>query len=128
MARPAKPLNVHILKGTGKKHPERMRERENEPENINPIGDAPETLSKIEQAAWHEIVNNAIPGVLGEADRLAVEETARLVVKCRGLGDEPAIGQERNLLNRYLGQMGMTPSERSKIRIDKPKPKNKFDE
>ena len=139
MARPAKPLNVHVLKGTGKSHPDRMRARENEPENINEIGAAPKTLNKIETAAFDEIVKTCIPGVLGEADRIAVEEAARLLIKCRGYSANigfkkadhievvPATQAERTLFAKYLGQFGMTPSERSKIRIEKPAPKNKFD-
>jgi len=32
------------------------------------------------------------------------------------------------LLLRYLGQFGMTPSERTKIAVPKDKPKNRFDD
>ena len=42
MARPRKPTNILKLTGSAKKHPDRMRERENEPEEKDPIGKAPD--------------------------------------------------------------------------------------
>ena len=131
------PLNVHKLKNTAKAHPERMRKRENEPENKNPIGKPSRFLTRFEKAAWREIVKWTIDGVLGEADRLAVEQAARLLVKCRGLGTTVVEGlevplwatiQEQTLFFRYLGQFGMMPADRSKINIPKGKPKNPFDD
>ncbi len=126
--RPPLPLNVLNLRSSGKKNPARLKARENEPENIKPLREPPRFLSRAEKAAYREIVGMTIPGVLGEADSLAVEETARLLVKCRGLGDEPAMAAERRLLFSYLGQMGMMPADRAKISIPKPKPKNRFDD
>ncbi len=64
----------------------------------------------------------AIDGVLGEADRFAAEEAARSLVKCRGQADELAMAVERNQFFKYLGQFGMTLSERSKISVPKESP------
>ena len=133
MARPRKPTNVLQLSGSVKKDPARFKERENEPENVNPIGEPIESMNQHEKDAWREVVKLSIPGVLGEADRLAVEMASRLLVKCRGLyefeGERvPATIQEQTLFLRYLSQFGMTPADRSKINIPKAKPKNKFDD
>ena len=63
--------------------------------------------------------------VLGEADRLAVAVASQITAKCMaGVADH----QDRTLLLRYLGQLGMTPSERTKIAVPKDKPKNPFDD
>lgn len=124
MGRPKLPKNVHYLKGTDKKDPQRMRARENEPEDTRDLGSVPETLTELERKAWDEIVNNAIPGVLGQADRQAVELAAVLMTKFRARETTAAdIGQ----LIRLLGQFGMTPSERSKINVGgKGKEENPF--
>lgn len=136
--RPRTPSNVLKLRGADKKHPERMREREHEPENVDPIGDPPACLSKTEQAAWREIIDNACPGVLGKADRFAIEEMARLLVKLRlqkkvrGKGrkmviDKPMLG-EKALFSQWCSRIGMTPADRSKIKIPPPPGKNPFDD
>ncbi len=80
MARPHKPLNVLRMNGTAKNHPARLKKRENEPENVKPLPDPPTHLSKHDKAAYKEIVELSIPGVLGEADTLAVEQAASLLV------------------------------------------------
>ena len=135
--RPRKPTNVLLLSGAKKNHPERLKEREGEPVNKNPIGSPVKFLTKHEKAAWREIVKLSIDGVLGEADRLAVEHASRLLVKCRGLetyeddGKEIKIWasvQEQTLFLRYLSQLGMTPADRSKINIPGKKEKNPFDD
>ncbi len=125
MPQPRVPTNILRLRGADKKHPDRMKERENEPVNKNPIGKPPSYLTVKEKKYWGEIIHDCIDGVLGEADRIAVSMAARLLGKCAG---NNATSQEQTQLFRYLGQFGMTPSERSKIAIPKAKPKNKFDD
>ena len=125
MARSRTPTNILELKGSFKKDPKRLVERGEEPLNANPIGDAPDWLSEDEVIAWNEIVHDAIDGVLGEADRLAV---ANASVLCSNIKIKEASAQEQNLFNKYLGQFGMIPSERSKINMPKKKDKNRFDE
>jgi len=127
MARPFTPKNILLIRGADKNHPARMKKRENEPENIKPLRNPPTHLSKHDKAAYKEIVGFSIPGVLGEADTLAVEQAASLLVKCRGLG-EPPTAAERRLLFSYLGQMGMLPADRAKISIPKPDKPNRFDD
>ena len=133
MGRPALPKNIHILKGTAKKHPDRMRARENEPENTKSIGAPSKYLSKTEKLFFKEIVRLSITGVLGEADRISVELAANLLMKSRGLwivdGEVvQATAGEQGLLFKYLAQFGMLPGDRSKLSIDQGKKKNKFDD
>ena len=126
MGRPALPKNVHILKGTGKTHPERMRERADEPENKNPLGNAPKSLNANEKVYWDLIKKESIPGVLGEADRLAVGIASKLLAKA--YSEEGAASAELAQLIRLLAQFGMTPADRSKISMPAKKVKNAFDE
>lgn len=125
MPQPRVPTNVLKLRGGLKNRPSRAKLRENEPENVNPVGKAPNHLSKTEKLAFNEIVKLAINGVLGEADRLSIELAACLLVKCR---DRSASSTEQHQFFRYLSVFGMTPADRSKIRINKPKEHNPFDE
>jgi phage terminase small subunit len=125
MARPRKPTNVLILKGAGKKDPQRLRAREGEPENINPTGDPPKHLEGAELAAWGELVGMAIPGVLGEADRMALEVASVLIAKFRA---KEISGPELSQLTKLLSQFGMTPADRSKINLPGKKKKNAFDD
>ena len=131
MGRPALPKNVHILKGTAKKDAARMRPRENEPENSSPLGKPSKYLNAKEKLFFKEIAELAIEGVLGQADRIAVEQAACLLAKCRGLHivDDnviPATSAEQNQLFKYLSQFGMTPADRAKLSITKPK-SNEYD-
>lgn len=126
--RPRTPTNILKLNGSAKRHPERMKERENEPVNTQPIGEPPEFLTDVEKSAFNEIVNISITGVLGQADRISVERAAVLLCKCRGLSDAPASYSEQAQLYKYLGQFGMLPADRSKISIPKKKKVNSFDD
>lgn len=133
MARPRLPTNVLKLKGADKKDPKRIRERDGEPQNTSEVGAPPAHLNKVQKEAFKEIVKYSINGVLGEADRLAVEQAAILLVKCRSQHEEngeiiPATAAEQGHFFKYLSQFGMTPADRSKISIPKEKKKNPFDE
>ncbi len=133
MARPRTPTNILKLKGVDKVNPGRLKERENEPENKNEIGNPPKHLGKLEKDAFKEIVELSIDGVLGEADRLAVEQAAILLTKCRNqykIDGEivPASASEQNLFFKYLSQFGMSPADRSKISVPKKPEHNPFNE
>ncbi len=119
------PTNILRLRGTDKNTPARMRDRANEPQNVNPIGKPQAFLSAAEKRAWRLIVKECITGVLGEADRLAVAMASQLVARCM---DNSATQPEKVLLFRYLAQFGMTPADRSKVAVPSGKPKNKFDD
>ncbi len=125
MVRPRQSTNILRLKGADKKNPARFVDRENEPQNANPVGEPPEKLSAAEQEAWRTIVSECIEGVLGEADRQLVAMAAKLMVLVH---KEDYQHQQWTLFNKCLAQLGMTPNERSKISVPKKKPKNKFDD
>ncbi len=123
--RPRTPTNILRLKGSIKKDPLRHKDRENEPQNINPVGEPLYFLKDDEIEAWHLIVDRCIPGVLGEADSLAVAMAAKtLAVVIR----DEANNQDKTLLKCYFSQFGMMPADRSKISVPKKKPENKFDD
>ena len=126
MARPRSPTNVLKLKGADKVNPGRMKEREGEPENINPLGDAPEELNEAEKKYWDTLKAESIPGVLGGADRQAVAIAAKLLAIV--YSEDGASSAQINQLTKLLSQFGMTPADRSKISIPGKKDKNPFDE
>ena len=123
MARPRTPTNVLELRGSFKRHPERKRTEE--PNSLLAIGDCPDRLDAGERAAWDEIVSTCCPGVLTNADRLAVEITARLLSESWEAGREFEDVRRRQLYT-LLGQFGMNPSDRTKIRVEPPSKVNKF--
>ena len=124
--RPRTPTNILLLNGADKNHPERLKERENEPENVNPLGSPPMYLSDDEIKFWEIIEKESIPGVLGEADRQSVALAAKLLAIV--WGDEGASSAQINQLTKLLSQFGMTPADRSKISIPGQKKKNAFDD
>jgi hypothetical protein len=65
-------------------------------------------------------------GVLGEADRLALETLCRLVVEMRTDFKEMTAAKLTQMSN-LLGRFGMTPSDRTKIVVPKGEKKNPFE-
>ena len=123
MARPRTPSNVLELRGSFKAQP--SRRRPDEPKPPHPIGECPGRLDDGERAAWDEIVSTCCPGVLTNADRLAVELAARLLAESWETGREFK-DQRRRQLHQLLGCFGMNPSDRTKIRVEPPTQVNKF--
>jgi len=126
MGRPRTPTAVLKLRGSYKKHPERLKDREDEPEPEGGLGPAPEFFDEALKARWKEIREAA--NWLTSADRLIVEQTCRLIMKERNGDATP--GHSR-LLAMNLRQLGMTPSDRSRVKVpggskQKGKPKNGF--
>ena len=131
--RPRTPTNILKLRGADKVNPGRLKERDNEPQNISPVGKSPDYLDEQESKAFDLIVKESIDGVLGGADRMAIAQAAKLFVICTGQRFEDgeqvkATSNQQNQFFKYLSQFGMTPADRSKISIPKSKPKNKFDD
>lgn len=127
MGRPALPTNVHKLKGTEKKHPDRMRKRGNEPKPKAPLGQPPRNLPANVKKCWRELIRLAPPGVFGDSDRWAVEIAATLMAEFRAanmLMPSARIARLDSLLARF----GMTPSDRTKVQVPPEKPKNRFDD
>ena len=118
MARNKTPTNVLELRGAGKKHPERMRDREGEPQPEGGIGPAPEHLSEGVGQIWDELVDVIPAGVLGNTDRIALERLSHLLFEARTYPDLWSSAKEKDLIS-YLSRFGMTPSDRAKNSIPK---------
>ncbi len=118
MAKPRTPTNILEAKGAFDRHPDRRRERENEPQVTEPIGDPPEFRTPEELQAWIDIVTWCPKGVLFQPDRIAVERMARILALDRQGRASDAQGRA---LDALLGKFAMTPADRSKVQVHKPK-------
>lgn len=127
MARPRTPTKILQLRGAGKKHPERMRARENEMEPEAGIGPAPYHFTTAEREAWDEIVRMVPAGVLGNTDRIAVERAAKLLVRSRVADGTWTASDERSLIT-YLSKFGLTPADRSRVSTPKKGKKDAWDD
>lgn len=125
MARPRQPTQLHVVKNTGKKHPERMRDREDEPVPSAGIGPAPKHLSAQARKAWCQVVETVAPGVLGNSDRLSLEILSNLIAEYRKWKEEFPASRLTQLIS-LCGRFGLTPSDRSKISVPKGHGKNPF--
>src|SRR4051812_35680218 len=112
MGRPRLPTRVLELKGAFRHDPQRRRERENEPEPEPGLGKPPDSMSESQKARWKEIAKYCT--WLTVADRPMVEMTARLWQLMR---DGAAKQGDLKQLASNLAHLGMTPSDRSKIKV-----------
>lgn len=115
MARPRKPTNLHVISGSAQKHPDRMRERQSEPEitgfDLREYA-APDRLDELHRNIWNEVRGYLHARVASEVDLIAFEALVRLVMVMRS-GQAAAADYAR--LQAYLGEFGMTPASRSKV-------------
>ena len=119
-----KPSALKELSGAYKKDPQRRNK--NEPKPKAGIGPASKFLNEEMQKIWDEVVDQVCIGVLGDADRFALEALCRLIYDMR-YGWEEFNGAKQSNLIRLLGQFGMTPVERQKLSVaDSGEKKNKF--
>lgn len=132
MARPKTPSNVLALKGAYKKDPQRKPDPTTEAAPKGDVGSPPEYLESDVKAVWHEIVSLACPGVLGDSDRLTLELAATLMAEFRRGGRDdngrPLFTDSRlSRLQAALGSLGMTPADRTKVKVPpKAPPSNSF--
>jgi phage terminase small subunit len=124
MARPPKPTALKELNGSARHDPQRINR--NEPKPTRGIGPANSSLNEQQQAIWDEVVGISYAGVLGEADRIALEMMCRLIYEMRNDFEEMSAAKITQL-STLLGRFGMTPSDRSKIVIPKAEKKNPFE-
>lgn len=120
MARPRTPTNILRLRGGFDKNPRRELERKDEPIVHEPLGPPPDTFDEAELLAWKDITRTAPAGVITEADRLAVETASRLLARERAGMNSDSNGRR---FDNFLSKFGMTPSDRSKVRVSIPNPK-----
>jgi len=117
MGRPRTPSAILEAKGAFAHSPHRGLKRENEPTTDKPIGKPPANLSKAEKKVWKTLVEESIPGVLMESDRLHFALLVRLATKF--YNNEPMMASEQNLLVSLGGLFAMNPSSRSKVSVEK---------
>jgi hypothetical protein len=124
MGRPRKPTSIQQAKGYFKKHPDRRRD--GEPVVTEALCPPGEHLEPDEVEAYQEIAKYAPTGVLTRADSIHVELTARLMAQSRrDWANFPAA--KIGIIHNCLGKMGMTPADRAKLDIPKPKGETPFD-
>ena len=123
MARPRTPTKLLDARGSFKKDPQRKRDAE--PEVKEPIGQPPSHLAEDELSVWRQIVTEAPMGVLTAADTMAVESASILMAEFRREKEKFAAGK-LGRLQAFLGQFGMTPADRAKLSIEKPRDENPF--
>ena len=129
MGAPKKPMALRELHGTANRN--KQRNNDDAPVPTNGIGPAirpmsGSNLNEQEQAIWDEIVSISYAGVMGEADRIALEMMCRLVHEMRTDFTEMTAAKITQL-SQLLGRFGMTPSDRTKIVVPKTAKKNPFD-
>ena len=120
MSRPRLPTKVLELRGAFRHDPARRRQREGEPEPKGALGKPPDALDEAERARWKDIATWCT--WLTIADRVIVEQTCRLWMLERH-GDASA-AQSKQLASN-LGRLGMTPSDRSKVKVPGPPQRKK---
>ena len=112
MARPRKPTKLHVVQGTLRTT--RHRDRENEPEIIEPLGGPPVGWPIAAKLLWAELSDLIPPGVAGKSDRLAFELLCRLVGSMRD-GTEGLTAALAGQIRAACGAFGMTPADRSRV-------------
>jgi hypothetical protein len=96
-----------------------QRSRPNEPTSDRPLGSPPKYLTKEQKNIWKDIAKRIPHGVACEADRDAFEMMVRLTEGQRqGVITRSA---ERTTLISLWSRFGMTPADRSRVAVDKPK-------
>jgi len=124
MPRNATASAILEMRGAYKEHPERRRAKEPEPAGTFDM-EPPESLTEDEIVAWKEVVSQVPKLVLTGSDRNLVELTAVLWAQFRREKCEMAVSRMNRMVSNF-GFLGMTPSDRTKLQVDKPKA-NEFD-
>ena len=120
MSRPRKGFSELELSGSFAKHPERRRERENEPMPRGELPKNPPSYFTPEQAEiWRELRRGAPDGVLTDADYHCVELACILMAKVRAGEAKPS---EIAVLSSLLARLGLTPADRNRVRALPRKP------
>lgn len=122
----ATPTTIKLIRGADKQHPERFRDVRDEPVPEAEIGDPPKSLKAAQQRIWHEFVEIIPAGVLGNTDRPTLEMACKLMYEFR-TNDDMQSAKSGQLI-KLLGELGMSPAARAKIRLPAKQEKNPFAE
>lgn len=117
MAAPRKPTNVLELSGAFKHDPQRARPDEPDGKGDFPA-DPPFHLDSKQAECWREIADACPAGVLTGSDGHIVEMTAILLADFRERGASMENGK-LGRLSILLGRLGMDPSGRAGLKVDK---------
>ncbi len=116
MAAPRKPLAKAAVEASAIKNPKRFKDR-TEPKPNGPLGAPPKWVADTEackaKSAWL-LFQKEIPW-LTESDRMLVGMAA--TIQGRIMANQEVGVQALNLLRQMLGQMGASPSDKSKITV-----------
>jgi len=112
---PPKSARLKLLAGNPGKRPI----SEPEPSDCGPLGDPPPgVLDSDEVACWHELAQ--VAPWLERPDRIIVEMTCKLMMILRRGQGKPA---HHRLLQSILTKLGLTPADRTRVRVPSPKKK-----
>lgn len=117
MARHPQPREMAELTGATAKDPQRYKDSS---KSELPLGPAPGYMTDEQKACWDELSFYAIPGVLTGADKQILEVVSNLLAEYRQEPKDFAIGKYTHLIGG-LARLGMTPSDRRHIEVEKPK-------
>jgi len=118
MARPRTPTAELDARGAFLKHPERAREGSEALEAAPDLESPRENLDQRLKEVWFEIKGYLRPGVLKLSDAPAFESLVRLIYADRNSWIDSA---ERSQMISLFSRFGMTPSDRSKVKVDEQK-------
>ena len=113
MARPRTPTNVLEMRGAFATHPERRKERTNEPQEERELGDPPKHFNVDQIAAWNELADMG-RSWLTFADRAILTLAASLYADVKMYGTLVA-SKQATLLSKVLAQIGLATVDRSRV-------------
>lgn len=103
------------LSGSVKRDPKRYAGRIDAPVPTAVLGFPPKHLSPALKELWFEVRSQALPGTLGNSDRMMVEVLVRLIFKSRA--ETITVGENSQLI-ACLANLGMSPSHRTRVSVD----------
>jgi phage terminase small subunit len=124
MANHKQARELAALKGATRRHPERYRDEV--PKSGYALGDVPAHMTAEAQTAWLEIETYSLLGVLTGSDRFILEIACELLADFRAAPKAFKVGKFSQLIS-CLGRLGLTPSDRQRLGVVKPKEPNPFD-
>lgn len=123
MANHKQPREVAALKGADKRNPQRYKKAE--AKSGLPLGTAPEYMRDEAKAIWFELETYSLTGVLTGSDRLVMEIVSNLVADYRADPSEFTASMH-GVLKGHMASLGLNPSDRQKLGVEKPKSSNPF--
>ena len=125
MARPRTATEILKARGAFAKNPQRARV---EPVSAGTLRKTPPAnLTPDQKHAWRRIAKIAPAGVLQNSDEIMIELAAVLLAEFQA---DPGMMPTARLLRleTQLGKLGLSPSDRARVGVEKPPAPNVFDE